>query len=507
MDKYKKTLITTVAFTLALLLLCAGAIAFIDPFFHYHAPLPQLAYSIDSPTRFYYTPGLVRHSRYNSIVIGSSVAAAFKPQAFESHMGLNTYLATVDASYPKNHALVARTALESKNDVDTVFIVLDLPYLGMPAEQYHDGDMPLYLYDENPFNDTQYLLNKQVLFTYAGGVLMNTAQGGSTPALADAFARPWDATFKEVRTLQSYTEQMSTPGSLLDFEGIDRLENARLNLTESLIPLLQDYPEIRFKFIIPPVSMAYLYGLMERGYLGTALGELATVVQGLLALPNTELYFFLGMQEVVTNLYCFADVVHFPDPVGERLIACMAQGEYRLTDENWRAQLENFSNLVRGFNYEVYFGGGSVPTKQAESLSAFVDALAAQPERYAVLAGSNSVQPFALPAGLRQQLGRLGLLQSAPQGAGSYIAVVDGGQPVLEQFDGTGITELEVSGLHCALDAAGSGYLAIEGIDYSVYGTGIDLVVYDKQQGCVVDSITISFEEWPQISREIFAFA
>ncbi|MDL2293806.1 hypothetical protein LJC60_04160 [Ruminococcaceae bacterium OttesenSCG-928-D13] len=507
MDKYKKTLIKIAAIALALLVLCAGAIAAIDPFFHYHAPLEGLAYTIDSETRFYYTPGLARHSSYDSILVGSSVAAAFKPQAFAEHMGLNTHLATVDASYPKNHALVTEIALESDNDVNTVFIVLDLQYLGMPADQYHDGDIPLYLYDDDPFNDTQYLLNKQVLFTYAGGVLLKTAQGGSTPSVENAFGRPWDVIFKEVRTLQSYEEQMTVPGSLLDFSGVDGVQNARRNLDENLAPLVQAYPEVSFKFIFPPISMAYLYGLMQKGYFNTALEELAAVIEGLLGLPNAEAYFFLGMEEVVANLYHYADVVHFPDPVGERLVALMAQGKYRLTKENWRAKLDDFAALVQNFNYEVYFGGDSVPTKLADDLPALVDALAENLDRYVVLAGSNCSGAFEVPAVVREQLGRIGLMRELPAGeAQSYIAVLDGADVVLEQVGGDDVAMVAVDGLPCALDAAGTGYLSIGGVDYSIYGTGFNLVVYDKLQGCVVDSVAVQCAAMPKISRSLFAF-
>ena len=46
-----------------------------------------------------------------------------------------------------------------------VFYSLDLFALGGdPAAKFPDESMPLYLYDRNPFNDINYLLNKDVIF-------------------------------------------------------------------------------------------------------------------------------------------------------------------------------------------------------------------------------------------------------------------------------------------------------------------------------------------------------
>ena len=52
-----------------------------------------------------------------------------------------------------------------EREIKNIFYSLDLFALGGdPEAEFPDDSMPLYLYDKNPFNDINYLLNKDVIF-------------------------------------------------------------------------------------------------------------------------------------------------------------------------------------------------------------------------------------------------------------------------------------------------------------------------------------------------------
>ena len=69
-------LCATLAVTLLLLCLFAVPTAYIDPLFHYHAPLEQYQYPLTEER--YQNDGIVRHFTYDGIITGTSMTENFK---------------------------------------------------------------------------------------------------------------------------------------------------------------------------------------------------------------------------------------------------------------------------------------------------------------------------------------------------------------------------------------------------------------------------------------------
>ena len=58
----------------------------VDPFFHYHKPLEQLAYPIDSER--YQNDGISRNFTYDAVLTGTSMMENFKASRFDSLFGV-----------------------------------------------------------------------------------------------------------------------------------------------------------------------------------------------------------------------------------------------------------------------------------------------------------------------------------------------------------------------------------------------------------------------------------
>ena len=67
--------------TLAVLAVCAAATIYIDPFFHYHAPLQEYQYPINEER--YQNDGIVKHFEYDALITGSSMCENFKTTEFD----------------------------------------------------------------------------------------------------------------------------------------------------------------------------------------------------------------------------------------------------------------------------------------------------------------------------------------------------------------------------------------------------------------------------------------
>ena len=67
----KKWLVGFLVAFVAVMSLLGGVVAFIDPYFHYHAPLPFVRYELNNDR--YQNNGIVKHFEYDAIITGSSM--------------------------------------------------------------------------------------------------------------------------------------------------------------------------------------------------------------------------------------------------------------------------------------------------------------------------------------------------------------------------------------------------------------------------------------------------
>ena len=82
---------TIVGFLLVAGMACGAATAlvvYVDPFFHYHKPLPGFPYLVDN--QLSQNPGMAAHMDYDSVILGSSMTVNFQTKWFGELMDLNT---------------------------------------------------------------------------------------------------------------------------------------------------------------------------------------------------------------------------------------------------------------------------------------------------------------------------------------------------------------------------------------------------------------------------------
>lgn len=159
MKNPKKRWTAALLLTVVVLLgLCGGTVRLVDPFFHYHNPDPEGEVWFDQRAQ---GAGLLRSQEYETVLMGSSLAANYRPFWFDVFYETST----VKVTFPNGGFGEFTRALDyacTQQDVERVIFGLDPNLLARdPAEE--PDQLPEYLYDTNPWNDGQYLLNKDVL--------------------------------------------------------------------------------------------------------------------------------------------------------------------------------------------------------------------------------------------------------------------------------------------------------------------------------------------------------
>lgn len=332
------------AVTALLLAACAAVVYLVDPFFHYHAPDPEGEVWFDQRAQ---GAGLLRSQAYETILLGSSLAANYRPFWFDVFYETST----VKITFPNGGFGEFGQALDyamSRQNVKRVIFGLDPNLLSRdPAEE--PDQLPGYLYDDDPWNDGQYLLNKDALFRSAYTVLKRAQ--GETQTLQDAFVWDGNVSFNREEALGGYDrpDHREPPKPADCFR-----DNYLTNLTE-VTGWLEKYPDTEFIFYFSPYSILFWDKADRLGETEAAFAMLDEVTETLLGYDNAELQFFMDDLSVITDLDNYADHIHVAGRVTYQMSKAMNTGVYRLTAENRRGRLEALREFVVNYDYESIF--------------------------------------------------------------------------------------------------------------------------------------------------------
>lgn len=343
-DAKRRWALAVLAAALLLLAVCAGTVRLVDPFFHYRAPDPAGEVWFDQRAQ---GAGLLRSQQYRTILLGSSLAANYRPFWFDVFYET----ATVKVTFPNGGFREFGQALDyafARQDVERVIFGLDPNLLSRsPAEE--PDQLPGYLYDDNPWNDGQYLLNKDALLRSAYMVLKKAQ--GETQELQDAFVWDGNVSFNREEALGGYQRSESIEAE----KPADCFrENYLANLAE-VTGWLEKYPDASFIFYFSPYSILFWDKADRLGETEAVLAMLDEVTEILLRYDNAELQFFMDDFAVITDLRNYADHIHVAGRVTYQMSRSMPSGEYRLTAENRRERLDALRDFVVNYNYTEIF--------------------------------------------------------------------------------------------------------------------------------------------------------
>ena len=487
MELNKKWCVWTVFSSLAILIIIAGVIAIVDPFFHYHKPLEQLSYRLGNQS--YINPGIVRQFEYDTLIAGTSMTENFKPSYFKEVLGANAVKVPYPGGRSKNMSIIIDMALKSNPNLKTVYLGLDMSMMKYDIEATR-SPLPEYLYDTNFFNDINYLLNKDVLLERVAYNIVMTINGEASTTF-DEYSY-----WQDKHTISQYAVMDANWGiEMEDSTNMTLDETLSLsydNLRENILPLIEAYPDIKFVIFYPPYSILFWY----RNYADHELRILEHSIKALLPYENVELFLFLNESALVTNLYNYRDTRHYNADANMYMVDCFKNGTHRLTSENYEAELEQLSTLVNSFDYGLLFGESNpfiLESNYLRYLSKLNDS------RYITFFVTRMNTPVSSYDILGNQYLTLGLDNSKSNFG--YAAIIDDQNAIFQEssddailFNGT------VDGMSVSLVSEtrkGKNYIEviIDGVKYTTNQAGVNIVVYDKVLARVMDNIAVNIED------------
>lgn len=321
--------------------LIGGVVFMFDPFYHYHKPWFGLKAVLND--KEYQCIGTLRHFDYDTLLVGSSVMENNDNRWYDEAYGvksikaIRSYGATADLCYLMDAAY-------EDHDIKRVFYNIDPSSLSASDETtYESTGCPMYLYDRNPFNDVQYLFNKDVLFEKIPYEIASSVMGDYNEGLSYNWAQ-WK-TFSEAGTLSIYFRTKETKPMMEETAYKEQLD-ANIRLLTSQV---EAHPETEFVFFYPVYSMLWWDGIVRSGERDAYIYNEIQMTKALLQYDNVRIFCFQAKEDVACDLNNYMDSIHFSKEINRQMLDLILAGEYEMTEDNYVDMLQevkDFSDRV-----------------------------------------------------------------------------------------------------------------------------------------------------------------
>lgn len=351
-NPFQKAVLCFLGAALAAFLAVAALVVYVDPFFHYHSPLPGFPYLVDN--QLSQNPGMAKHMDYDSVILGSSMTVNFQTTWFQELMGLNTIKLSYSGAFPKDQSNIMKIIFDQKNkdkrQIKKVFLGVDvITYTGGVEETKYP--IPEYLYDDNLLNDIRYVLNKDVLLNY---ILRPVADPDPTD-LSNVYASWWtEEYYSETWVLHNYTSprQVEEESDPEDF-----VRAVEKNLAQNICPYIEENPETEFVVFFPPYSILFWDEVQKENHLEATIETYRYISNRLNAYENVTVYFFQDQEDIICDLNNYADYSHYHPRFNRYMAECFADGSCSVAKEGQEGKtidqyLEHTRKIAKEFDYE-----------------------------------------------------------------------------------------------------------------------------------------------------------
>lgn len=352
MNNSKKWCICTLVLLFGILAAVGTLTGIIDPFFHYHPPLAGLQYPIDNQR--YQNDGIVKNFSYDALITGTSMTENFRTSEFDALFGVKSVKISFSGGTYEEIFSNLQRAIQANPGLKTVIFGMDEWFLFSEKEMIQaDGEYPTYLYDDDPFNDVEYLLNKEIFCSNTLRVLEYTRSGQLTTSFDDYGS--WDGVFpyEAENVLRNYARtEKSEKTAQLTPELTDRLTR---NIRGAALKTALENPGIQFIYFFPPYSILNWDSHHQDGTLGRQVEAFRLATELLLEAENIQVYSFYNDYETVTDLDLYRDTVHYSGAINSLILQRIQRGEYRLTEENYQSHWQEVLDYYQSYDYDALF--------------------------------------------------------------------------------------------------------------------------------------------------------
>ena len=325
----------------------------IDPFFHYHKPnTSEYFYPLDNQRS--QNNGISKHFEYTGLITGTSMTENFKTSEAEALWGGSFIKVSYSGSSYKEINDNVELALEHNPNLRVVIRGLDMRTFTYDKDWIRDdlGQYPTYLYDDQLFNDAQYVFNRDVIFKRVYPMIKAKGEPGFVPGITsfDEYSN-WMSNYKFGKdTVAPGGVPVSKPGNPVHITEAEE-SNVRGQIEQNLIAAAKKYPDVTFYYFFTPYSARWWMTRFEDGRIYRQVEAEQMIIEELLKYPNIKLFSFNCRFDLTTDLNNYKDYTHYGEWINSLMLRCMKNDQYLLSAENYQAYLEKELQFYTTYDY------------------------------------------------------------------------------------------------------------------------------------------------------------
>lgn len=301
---YRGTLFVTIGAIVALLAAIGLFIIAVDPYQQYR---PHTDYLGNQRMEI---AGVARHHDYDAFISGSSMAMNHYPAQADSLWGWKTKNFSLMGATDDDYAVILPFVI-SRGKVRN--IVLGIDFFSFARQR---GAVNPYLYDDNLWNDYEYLWN------YTS--LKNAIEYLRNPRPEEGLYH-FNSPYGRGELFDSYarTKDVGYPEEIFDLDAMKERFDA------SVLKAVSESPDsVRWHIYFPPYSIAEFIIYDKYGDLDANLALKRHMIERLSALPNVDLYDF-QTSPWIDNLDQYMDLRHHSHAYNRDILRSIREGRYR----------------------------------------------------------------------------------------------------------------------------------------------------------------------------------
>ncbi len=310
-----------------------------DPFYHYHGPLGSMKAVLEE--RDYEVAGTLDHFDYEAIILGTSIAENYNTNQFKENFGTNTIKA-VRASGSNADLLYYLDRAYEKRQIEKVFYFLDYSSLGSSLETTFASSDTDFITNRNPFDDVEYVLNKDVLLKK---IPIQLVYSYILP-YDEGEAYSWYAT-KEF-SKQAIMSRYYPRDDFLEMGSIEDTDDIYFQNIDLLYEKILAHPETEYNIVFSPASALWWDNAYREGKAAQYLYLVYYITEKFQVFDNVKIYFYQA-DDVAFNLDNYMDSVHFSEAINRDICNKIANDIGLITMENVEEEIRKMYELVEEF--------------------------------------------------------------------------------------------------------------------------------------------------------------
>lgn len=354
MKNCKRWLTMTIGISLLFLTLTGISMYSIDPYNYYGNNHQQ--YLKDKPA--FAAAAALRQEAYDTVILGSSLSLGISEHYVNNTMNCKS----INLSYS------GCTAQQRKIFIDTLsqtgkadIIICDLllsNYADDGNQTINEMQMdsfPQYLFDDNIFNDIQYLYDFDIWFKMMPRIVVKEAAALLGRAVSNSYFQDYADFHKDSAWLpkEDWTEDfqnLQTINTKITFDDAAKITDAmKQNVDAYITGAVANNPEQQIIFYFPPYSALYWSEAAQKGYLDILLNTKKYIAESLAAYDNVLIYDFQTL-DIVLDLQYYHDSLHYTEPINELIINLIEQQKCKIVSYNRQQDEVQIMNIISAFN-------------------------------------------------------------------------------------------------------------------------------------------------------------